>query len=617
MLSAPNPPKGIFSAVARGNIKFDVVKSGLQKGIRRNIPDLAVPLALRGLEIGFMHKSVMSNLLNRMIVICGEDIGPACLPAISRVDQMITQLRTKKLETEADRKDMEMMLGLLVSYMCSQKKTRVLSFLKSYYGVALQSHPDLVDADIVAVFRQIDGCGGNNLQKWERALESSYPYISVYYALRMLSDKDTKITGVNMMPLLGRKTNKANTVHACWLKIFEKVTDKETCKILFKWFHGESEEHIYLMYAHVLLMEFDKCGTEMVGFETSMEKWHRMAYEDNIDIPDFVVDRHTKQGRTKGADKLSFALEGSKVEREYFGFLRLEEMRRVYVEIKKREDEDAEQQEKALVKPKGKKTEEISIDRLRSVIPVGEWTEEHEKAIALDSTYVGQVVCAKWKPQTYMIREGPLKGKIVKGPFALKEKMITLAGRVQGFKLMGCRTPDMIFMLDDQSRVWVQMTAFANRPVEEWQFELQMDNIVGKMVKTVRRSSLGSRQMMDKPMEEIREFMFGDYFLYGDYIIAAVFGCGDMGVWNCLAGDTEALIIDFDDSTTRTKIENAWDIFAKCPYKKHQEMFDMGMKTTIDRIRTVIASLQENRQKLLEIGAWREDYFEMVKKFYC
>jgi hypothetical protein len=351
--------------------------------------------------------------------------------------------------------------------------------------------------------------------------------------------------------------------------------------------------------------------------ETSMEKWHRMAYEDNIDIPDFVVDRHTKQGRTKGADKLSFALEGSKVEREYFGFLRLEEMRRVYVEIKKREDEDAEQQEKALVKPKGKKTEEISIDRLRSVIPVGEWTEEHEKAIALDSTYVGQVVCAKWKPQTYMIREGPLKGKIVKGPFALKEKMITLAGRVQGFKLMGCRTPDMIFMLDDQSRVWVQMTAFANRPVEEWQFELQMDNIVGKMVKTVRRSSLGSRQMMDKPMEEIREFMFGDYFLYGDYIIAAVFGCGDMGVWNCLAGDTEALIIDFDDSTTRTKIENAWDVFAKCPYKKHQEMFDMGMKTTIDRIRTVIASLQENRQKLLEIGAWREDYFEMVKKFYC
>lgn len=252
MLSVPPVPKGIFSAVGRGGLKFDVIKSGVQKGIRRNLPDLAGPLAIRGLEIGLLHKSVLSNLLNRLVVICGEDIGPACVPAVRVIDSLVSKLR---VETERDRSKMESLLSTAVAYMCTQRKTRVLSFIRSYYSIALERHQDLVNEDVLNEFRNIESQDSTHLGKWELALGGPYPYIAVKYALDMLYDKTLKTKVLNMKPLTGRNTKVASAVDACWLKMYERVLDKETFKVLFQWYKNENENHIYLIYAHVLLVE--------------------------------------------------------------------------------------------------------------------------------------------------------------------------------------------------------------------------------------------------------------------------------------------------------------------------------------------------------------------------
>lgn len=642
-MQTPNVPKGIFAAVARGGIKFDIVKSGFQKGIRRNLPDLAVPLSLRGLELGLMNKSVMSNLLNRMVVICGEDIGPACVPAVKAVNKLITDMRGKQIQSEADKRDLEIQLCSLVAYMCSQKKTRVVSFIRAYYGTAVSHHPDLLDENLMKKYKEIDSQPGSSLQKWERCLESPYPYLSVNYALQMMANKQSKVEGVNMMPLLGRKTNKVSLMYACWLKLYEKVADKETVKILFQWFREENEEHIYLIFAHVLLNEPDKCSYEVEKYELQLEKWRRLAYEETIEIPSFVVDLHTKKGRATGAGKLKFALEGSKVENEYTAFANLDAMKEVYVEIKKREDatqpevQAAEPAKRAKVrkakepavvvveKPvvakkalvRRKTNNVVNIEKLRSIIEVKEFTEEHNQAIVLKDTYVGQIISAKWKPQTYMVREGPLKGQVIKGPFPLKEKMLTLASRVRGFDMMNCRTSPLKFLVDTDGQIWLQMEAFATVPAEEWRYEERMDTILGRMVKTVVRESLGTKQMWNKTMEEVRQFMFGEYFLFGDYIVAAAFGCGDMGIWNCLASDTDAIIIDFEDSTTRKSIDNAWEVFAKCPHLKYRTMFRDGAIQSRVRILQVIESLESHKQELMTVGVWRQEHFDMVKNFFA
>lgn len=621
MLSEPSA-KGIFAAVARGGIKFDIVKSGFQKGIRRNLPDLAVPLALRGLELGFMNKSLMTNLLNRMVVICGEDIGPACVSTVKHVDSLIQTLRQKKIETETDKRDVEITLTSLVAFMCAQKKTRVLSFVRSYYGIALDKYPELIDDELLEVYNRIKSQKNTLLEKWENALLSDYPYIAVNFALKMMAEKETKVSGVNMNVLLGRNTNKVSLIYACWMKIYEQTKDKDTTKILFKWFREENEEHIYLLFAHVLLLERERCNykTEPFSMTERLEKWRYMAYDEILEIPDFVVDWHTKKGRQQGAGKLKFALDGSKVENEYKGFDNLEAMREVYVEMKKREDEHPPV-EKKINKPTEKKADgdkpkENVLEKLMGIMEVSNFTEEHRLAISKESTFVGQIISARWKPQTYMIREGPLKGKIMKGPYPLKEKMVVLAGRVRGFAILNCRTPPIEFLAEEGSKIWLQMDAFARTLPEEWEFEERMDTILGKMVKTVKRESLGTTQLWNKTPEQVCEFLFGDYFLYRDYVVAAAFGCGDMGPWNCLVSDKDALIIDFEDSTTRTKIETAWGVFAKCPNIRLRAMIEAQVKKNKDRIFQVMDSIKTRRVELASVGIYQDKFVAMLEEFF-
>src|SRR6185312_6040337 len=65
--------KGPFSAKMRGGLSISVTKSGYQKSIRRGYYHLGNVFGLLWFEVGALYAPLMSNLINRLIIIVGED----------------------------------------------------------------------------------------------------------------------------------------------------------------------------------------------------------------------------------------------------------------------------------------------------------------------------------------------------------------------------------------------------------------------------------------------------------------------------------------------------------------------------------------------------------------
>lgn len=597
----------IFSLRVRGGLKFDIVKSGVQKGIRRALPDVAVPLALRGLELGLKVKTAYSNLMNRLIVIAGEDIGPACLPALVKVDQEVSMMRDGR--EGGDVEALQHRLSDLVGYMCAQKKSRYCSYLRNYYFTALMNpeYRDLIETDVLNEFERVRSQPASLFDLWRLGRESKYPYISLNFALTAMLSKE-KIDG-DVFELEGKKTRQTPIVKMIWLTILREVDEKfrDLVKLLYRWFKNENEEHIYLVLAHVILIQSELCGmVENLHTNDHEEIWREMAFKRGVVIPEFVMDRHTQDGKRRGANKLDFALVGAVVENEARDF-QSDVLQRVYVEVKRRQTSTETPRPRSEVK-----TRKFPMT---TNFETGVFDEMCRDAVSRGDTLYGQKLTSRNKPVTYIIRSGDLAGTVMKGPYPCADTVLKLWSRFEGFRRMGCDVLPLKILKDVDQGLWVSMTVMARAPPNEWTFEEVDDSILGRKIPRLVRESLGSNRLLDKPLAEIEEVLFGERFLYRDYLIAACMGAGDQGHWNCLTMDGRSVLIDYEDSSTRKKITHPSFVFAKCSSRGLRDLFERGFETHREKIRDVAREIESQKETLLRIGAWDPFQAEMVLNY--
>jgi hypothetical protein len=337
----------------RGDIDVDVAKSTLQKAIRRGDVSLAWTMALRLNEFLEVDegkgKPVRSNMLNRLAVIAGEDIGMADMNVVMMVDEYVNKIR-KDVGNLCNTELIE-----CVAMMCLAKKSRLTSHVNAvfyqaistpeYFEVLESLRPNILDtmtsieskadAELTRI-KDVNNYDGFLIGRCRWLLENAKTddeKMSTFFYMRHLLNSVNKYKIPRGYP---KKRNiLSEPIYIFWNDMLDLVSDdddgnrevddikKEVLELCYKMFLNENERHIYLTLGLFVFFFFDEIDLsedvdidavikEHGGVESILER----AKTEKIVIPDYAVDVHTKKGRSKGKDSVDFAVEGAVVENE-------------------------------------------------------------------------------------------------------------------------------------------------------------------------------------------------------------------------------------------------------------------------------------------------------------
>ena len=337
------------SSKIRGNIDVDVAKSALQKAIRRGDVSLAWTMALRlneFLEVdGGKGKPVRSNMLNRLAVIAGEDIGMGDMNVVMMVDEYVNKIRDTGNLCQKE-------LIKCITTMCMAKKSRLVSHVNAvfyqalstpeYFEVLEKIRPGILDtmmsieskanAERIKDVNEYDGFLIGRCRWLLENAKTDDEKMATFFYMRHLLNSESKYKIPRGYP---KKRNiQSEPIYIFWNDMLELVEDdddnkevedikKEILELCYKMFLNENERHIYLTLGLFVFFFFDELDLsedididsvieEHGGIESILEK----AMTEKIVIPEYAIDTHTKKGRSKGKDSIDFAVEGAVVENE-------------------------------------------------------------------------------------------------------------------------------------------------------------------------------------------------------------------------------------------------------------------------------------------------------------
>nr|WNL49799.1 glycosyl transferase [Marseillevirus sp.] len=332
-------------------LDVDIAKSGVQKYIRRNNPDKAlwcmVELDLFAYATDKQAgEAIRANLLHRLMVIFLEEISVCNLSLwllLAEKFSLLFSCREKRKKKEPGttswnslRKQENDALVWIVFQMCHSRHTRILSHTKSAFGHGKSEESMSVSKEFYPEFYQEISAFGE-----EEPLAD----------FRLFLEKENKETNrlcANFISALER--SKHSAFH--WaVQIFEmgKVKGKyyrsSKAEFLIFWILEEyfktKKEEIFLLSVHSVALEWCR---ELSGLRESLLCWwclvcacvigwqereipesvpdtSKVYAKNSSDLPpividQYVIDKHTKQGRTNGSDLEYFIFNGAFVVRE-------------------------------------------------------------------------------------------------------------------------------------------------------------------------------------------------------------------------------------------------------------------------------------------------------------
>lgn len=619
-LNSPHS-SGPFSIFLRGEIKFDLAKSILQKSIRRNIPLLAVIILNRILEASYYlkNKGIKTNLLNRLIVIAGEDIGGGNLNIIKEVEKCVEESR----EID-DLEEDQNLLSPLVFSMCKCYKSRAVSHWRSFY------------------YKPTDTLKPNTFEKFVQNFQNGNKKCVKYAMIMQKSDEKMKIDRYNIVTQKTRKID-SPIVYLIWNYLL-KFKD-QYINILYKWFcehwkndQKRGETDIYLLLA--IISKTVNCNLTPIS-ELNDENYSEiLKYIDNsfnydFTIPDFMIDKHTSQGREMGKSSKEFAEIGSIVEPIYQPLFD-KEMYDHYIKVRSGEIEKSDEKKYKTMSTKefGKKLTEL-IDIVEDKLNgdklngdklngnrnnediISQKTSDDSELYLLNcqcqdllNGIVGQKITASWKPYLFI---SSFDSYVYKGPFKTTGKQMNVIDNYIKF----C---DYFEMLGSGKNIikgekansslgyFLRMKNIATTQRHEWKYEKE-DNL-----KILVRSSLGYDQLSKFDDNIIFEQFFGDNFLFGTVMDCAFLGRGDVGIWNMLyiPKEKKTYLIDFDNDSSRKEITQSDDFFAKRS-KNMKKIVDDGLKSNKEKIMKKLKIYKDKIKNIPIEGI--EKNLEMIQNF--
>lgn len=249
--------------------------SCLQKSIRRNELDLALDCAIR---IDYMKY----NLWKKLYVFSSEDIGIACPWIASYVLE-----QEKQYNNELDNNKKRYILFNTINYLCQQYKTRLAD--------------DIAHAYFKLYIPPID-CKKKDIKKMVYMFNTALNEKNTDYVLRIAANLYDTRGERKMIEILKYKNIKEISA---LIAIYNKFKDTKKAK----------SRVLFLINAILhYTMNIDSIPTLTSINDLDKQKINMLTLKPrNFEMPDWIYDKHTKQGIEMGRDMRHFYDEGAKL----------------------------------------------------------------------------------------------------------------------------------------------------------------------------------------------------------------------------------------------------------------------------------------------------------------
>jgi hypothetical protein len=302
---------------------LDVMKSALQKYVRRGVVDKALMCAFelyRFIEIP-EAKAAITNLYNRLAIIANEDVGPADLPLAIYVTKMVNN---KNRDPEV--------LARMVQLLGESKKTRIMSHAWNAYGkpeniraaTNMGIHIDQEFRVDDMEYIQANTSDGNLFNAadpevirpyvvtyFKRLYESDYnAFTWLYYYLE--ASKDLKVS-MRSKGTVGR-TSKPMILLWETLRYF---LHSDVVDPLVTAYFNITENRPFITTATIAALHRVQYSLLNPGrYDGPISLNDLVSNNYHLELDGYVYDKHTKEGRKRGADIKLFVTEGAHVENE-------------------------------------------------------------------------------------------------------------------------------------------------------------------------------------------------------------------------------------------------------------------------------------------------------------
>ncbi len=343
-----------YSTSSMNKIKFDALKSGLQKLIRRGNEteslfclvelDLMKQYPLLANRYYRKVKGLRSNYRNRLCITLVEDVGIADWTLYTPIKKLLDEWELRrKSEDNSERAYLVKMVKLLAN----SQKTRALSHLKTVFGMGwkvmdiydkfYQNDKSLMDMQTIKVpkygeefYKEKDSVGVRNIiDGFTWCLDNISDNVFYWYFLLMRTDA-----------VSGKRGAASKKPYIMWQIIKNRIKGldnkydnlKELCDthyFLFKKYpNSRNEQNLYLMNIILFFLRKEDINwnrDKTIHDGVISDEEVNNIYKINFDfykkgiakrLPQFVYDMHTSEGKKAGKNSKDFAVEGSFVNNE-------------------------------------------------------------------------------------------------------------------------------------------------------------------------------------------------------------------------------------------------------------------------------------------------------------
>ncbi len=304
----------------------DIMKSGLQKYIRRGIIDKALYCAgeldlFKDAPNKGEGEGIRTNFLHRLMVIYMEDVENISL--FDEMDRKMDELFKEREKADRSKEKEERLVSELVIRMGQSTKARMCSHIRAVFNPKYKPIHSLFPS-IQVLWSEIEQ---NKTQQTAQAIEplefhcamfkkylKEKSVLSVYYAFQIEASeqklKESLFRSSNpvffifqqlISPLFPAKSERVNKFVQWYKKHIGTMGEGFMCWLL------------PLLHELGVIPLGQSPADDGVAYPMTWDR-NRASYQMGIDK--YVVDKHTSKGRARKADLIEFAFEGALVENQ-------------------------------------------------------------------------------------------------------------------------------------------------------------------------------------------------------------------------------------------------------------------------------------------------------------
>lgn len=595
--------------VSWNGVESDVLKSAIQKYIRRSIFDKALwsvyeydlihEMYDREVDRQSTIRSLSTNLIHRLLIISIEDVGIGNPLLPITVDSLVKRYKDIRYTNHAERRRC---LHDLVYLMCHSKKTRELSHIRCVYQQryafnGIRYKDDTGEYHIYDIENQYgDGSSLDNfIREYDNASDHCF-----YWFFKASGVKST------LYPLLDYVIENTHQY-------------KDIMSILRQWYKEYDFKENILFAIQIVLLGLRTVDTVDITPPSYDDTIHLENMNNiMISIDPYVYDKHTKIGRKNGMNLSIFATEGAYVDNEWVGTN--QEYKKIYTDFRQYTFDELPTTSHSLcnaIYSSGTKKGQKCTNKGKIQGDDGKWycgvhKPKIEKVYQLHSkithhisnkqlddllssnTPRGQLLTGSHKKQVLIPTIDIFDKFVIKGPWKTSDitRLNTIIFRMKVLKMFNI--PFIQYKLvgtESGNHIYLFSNNISTIPSVHWKYTLTYDKMLYMNAYIVNRESMGILQLHNITEDLQRMYLFhDDYFIFKGLIMLALLRVGDVGFYNILVSNNKAYIADYEENTTRDTFSSIDNILAK-KVEKYNTLFISGIKEHTDKIYSMIENI--------------------------